>query len=146
MGYTPSAESADKPCPKLKVKVDRSGLDVDARDSYCTSVPLARRALNPAQRALEALVESGVPGNIAAGLQLSWFYSEPNVGVVDIAMDIDPAAMRFGPIYITVSAPSGCSWISTSNQSWAVIEAGARAPDLVRDCCFRWSFATHSTG
>ena len=94
LGYTPSADAADKPCHKLKVKVDRSGLEVDARDSYCTSSQLAVRALKPAQRALEARAASGVPGNIAAGMQLSWFYSKPNVAVVDLAMDIDPAAMK----------------------------------------------------
>jgi hypothetical protein len=94
LGYTPSADAAGKPCHNLKVKVDRSGLDVDARDSYCTSIPLSARTLKPAQRALEARVASGVPGTVAAGMQLSWFYSNPAVAVVDIAMDIDPAAMK----------------------------------------------------
>jgi VWFA-related protein len=93
LGYAPSGDSADKPCHKLRVKVDRSGLTVDARDSYCTSSQMAR-ALKPAQRALEARAANGVTGNIAAGLQLSWFYSKPNVAVVDLAMDIDPAAMK----------------------------------------------------
>jgi len=94
LGYTPSADAADKPCHKLKVKVDRSGLDVNARDSYCTAGQLLARELKPAQRALETRAASGVLGNIAAGMQLSWFYSKPNEAVVDIAMDIDPRAMK----------------------------------------------------
>ena len=93
LGYTPTAESAGNPCHKLKVKVNRSGLDVDARDSYC-SVQFGTRAFQSPQKALEARVASGVPGTIAAGLQASWFHDKPNVATVDIAMDIDPAAMK----------------------------------------------------
>jgi VWFA-related protein len=94
LGYTPSASAGDKPCHKLQVKVDRSGLKVNARESYCTSGQTAARALNSAQKALEARAVSGVAGNIAAGLQLSWFHAKPYASVVDIAMDIDPRAMK----------------------------------------------------
>jgi hypothetical protein len=94
LGYSPSADSTDKPCHKLKVKVNRSGLNVNARDSYCTSNQLTRARLTSAQGALEARAAGGVHGNIEVGLQLSWFYSKPDVAVVDIAMDIDSQAMK----------------------------------------------------
>jgi hypothetical protein len=99
LGYTPSSNSpssnsVDKPCHKLKVNVDRKGLDVDARDTYCTSGQPPARPLTSAQRALEARAASGAPGAIAARMQLSWFYSKPGVAVVDVAMEIDPAAMK----------------------------------------------------
>ena len=32
---------------------------------------------------------------------------------------------QYAPIFITVTAPSGCSWTASSNQPWAVIDAGA---------------------
>ncbi|MGA3099592.1 MAG: hypothetical protein ABSF25_24320, partial [Bryobacteraceae bacterium] len=92
LGYAPSANSADKPCHGIKVKLNRKGLDVNARDSYCTSGQAAARKLKPAEKALEAA--SGVPGNLEAGLQLSWFYVKPGVAVVDIAMDIDPHLLK----------------------------------------------------
>ena len=94
LGYTPSASAGDKPCHKLQVKVDRSGLKVNARESYCASAQPAARALNSTQKALEARAASGAAGNIAAGLQLSWFYAKPDASVVDIAMDIDPRSMK----------------------------------------------------
>jgi VWFA-related protein len=90
LGYAPSADSADKPCHKIKVKVDRSGLDVTARESYCASGQPAGRALKPAERALEARAARGVPGNLGVGMQLSWFYLKPGVPVANIAADIDP--------------------------------------------------------
>jgi hypothetical protein len=74
--------------------VDRSGLDVAARDTYCTSALPASRVLKPSQRALEERVARGATGNVTAGMQLSWFYSQANEAVVDLAMDIDPRAMK----------------------------------------------------
>ena len=99
LGYTPSADSpssnsVDNPCHKLKVNVDRKGLGADARDTYCTSGQPPARPLTSAQRTLEARAASGAPGAIAARMQLSWFYSRPGVAVADVAMEIDPAAMK----------------------------------------------------
>lgn len=94
LSYAPSAAAADKPCHKVIVKVDRRGLDVDARDSYCMAGQSTARSLKPAQRALDARTASGVPGNIAAAMQLSWFYSKPGAAMLDIALDIDPRSMK----------------------------------------------------
>jgi len=92
LGFTPSGDSADKPCHKLKVKVDRSGLAIDARDTYCTTGQ-PPRALSSAQKALEARASDGA-GNLTAGLQVAWFHSRRNDTIVDVAMDIDPHAMK----------------------------------------------------
>jgi VWFA-related protein len=78
LGFAPPPESVDKPCHKIKVKVDRSDLRVDARDTYCSSVPLPK--------ALEARLMAAV-SNAAADVQLSWFYSRPGTAVVNIAMN-----------------------------------------------------------
>jgi VWFA-related protein len=98
LGYAPPADSADKPCHKIKVKVDRRGLNVTARDSYCTSGQTSgqamARALRPAERALDTRAANGVPGNLRVGLQLSWFYIKPGVPVVDIAAEIDPHVFK----------------------------------------------------
>jgi len=86
LGYAPSAESAAKPCHKLKVKVARSGLEVTARDSYCTSGQPPDRALKSAEKALESRPIAGLP---APGMQVSWFYSKPGTAIVDLATDLD---------------------------------------------------------
>jgi VWFA-related protein len=91
LGYTPLGDAADKPCHKIKVKVDRSGLDVTARDTYCTSGESSAHALRPAERALES---KSAPA-IAPAMQLSWFYSKPGTAIVDLAMDLDLRGKQF---------------------------------------------------
>ena len=53
LGFIPTGASADKPCHKLKVTVDRKGLEVNARESYCTSGAPETREAKP-QKTLEA--------------------------------------------------------------------------------------------
>jgi VWFA-related protein len=93
LGFVPTGESADKPCHKLKVTVDRKGLDVNARESYCTSGAPDTREAKP-QKALEARMADGAAGTVKVGMQLPWFYAKRNLPLVEMAMDIDPSAMK----------------------------------------------------
>jgi VWFA-related protein len=95
LGYTPLTDSAEGSCHDLRVKVDRGDLDVRARKSYCTSKPVDLLSGKPAGKDLEARAAGGAPGNIAAKMQLPWFYSAPNVARVNVAMDIVPPPMKF---------------------------------------------------
>jgi VWFA-related protein len=93
LGYTPAAGAASKNCHKLKVTVDRKGLYVEARDSYCAS-GAPDSSLKPAEKALEARSAGGAKGSVAVSMQATWFYASRNRVVADVAMDIDSAAMR----------------------------------------------------
>jgi VWFA-related protein len=95
LSYTPTVNSAEGSCHELKVKVDRSDLEVRARKSYCTSKPADLLSGKPAGTALEARAASAAPGNITAKMQLPWFYTAPNVARVNVAMEIIPSAMKF---------------------------------------------------
>jgi VWFA-related protein len=95
LGYTPTVDSAEGTCHDLRLKVDRGDLEVRARKSYCTSKSADPLAGKPAGKDLEARAASGAPGNIAAKMQIPWFYNEPNVAEVKLALDITPAAMKF---------------------------------------------------
>ncbi len=92
LGYAPPANSADTPCHKIKLKIDRPGLDINARDAFCSSGPLPPRGLKAPQRALEARIAN--PGGATAAMQLSWFHLKPDAAIVDVATDIDPAAWK----------------------------------------------------
>ena len=94
LGYTPTVESAEGTCHALRVKVDRSGLEVHARKGYCTSKPDLMVA-KPTGNDLEARAASGPAGNIAVRAQLPWFYSAANAARVSLAVDIVPTAMEF---------------------------------------------------
>ena len=95
LAYTPTVDSAEGSCHELRVKVDRSDLEIRARKSYCTSKPVDLLSGKPAGQALETRAASGAAGNITAKMQLPWFYSSPNVARVNLAMDIMPSAMKF---------------------------------------------------
>ena len=95
LGYTPLIDSAEGSCHDLRVKVDRGDLEVRARKSYCTSKPVDLLSGKPVGKDLEAKAAGNAPGNIAAKMQLPWFYSAPNVARVDVAMDIVPPPMKF---------------------------------------------------
>jgi len=90
--YAPSVDSPEGSCHTLRVKVDQSDIDVRARKAYCTTTPSALSGV----KAQEANVEgrAGAPA-IAAKMRLPWFYSSPGIARVHLAMDIDPASIKF---------------------------------------------------
>jgi len=93
--YSPAADSPEGSCHELRVKVDRSDLEVRARGSYCTSKQVDALSGKPAGAELEARAASGGPGNIVAKMQLPWFYEDPGAAKVDVVMDFVPSAMKF---------------------------------------------------
>jgi VWFA-related protein len=93
--YTPAADSPEGSCHELRVKVDRSDMEVRARGSYCTSKPVDALSGKPAGAALEARAANGGAGNIVAKMQLPWFYEDPGAAKVDVVMDFVPSAMKF---------------------------------------------------
>jgi VWFA-related protein len=95
LGYTPIVESAEGTCHDLKLKLDRGDLEVRARKSYCTSRSADPLLGKPAGKDLETKAAGSAPGNISAKMQVPWFYSEPNVAQVKLAIDITPPPMKF---------------------------------------------------
>ncbi len=95
LGYTPSVEAAEGTCHELNVKVARSDLEIRARQGYCTSKPADPLSGKVVGQDLEARAATGAAGNITAAMQLPWFYSQPGVAQVNLAMEINPSAMKF---------------------------------------------------
>jgi len=94
LGYTPP-ESSDGSCHKLRVKVDRDGTVVRARSEYCKSKPQDLLSGKPIERELESRAAGSQSGNIAASMQLPFFYTSNNVARVNVAMEITPSALKF---------------------------------------------------
>jgi VWFA-related protein len=93
LGYTPP-ESPDGSCHALRVKVDR-GADLRARGSYCNTKATDLLAGKPIERDLENRVTGDKAGNLAASMQLPFFYSEPGVARLDVAIDISSDTLKF---------------------------------------------------
>jgi len=94
IGYTPP-DSKEGSCHSLKVKVDQGGDTVRARTGYCNAKSHDLLAKNPVEKTLETRAAAEKAGDVDASMQLPFFYTGPNQARVDVAMDIDPKAMKF---------------------------------------------------
>jgi VWFA-related protein len=93
LGYTPP-ESPDGSCHALRVKVDR-GADLRARSSYCNTKATDLLAGKPIEHDLENRVTGDKAGNLAASMQLPFFYSEPGVARLNVAIDVPSDSLKF---------------------------------------------------
>jgi VWFA-related protein len=97
LGYTPP-ESSEDSCHVIKVKVERSGTVVRSRSGYCNSKPRDMLAGNSTEKELENRAAAAGPGNVAASMQLPFFYTAPNTARVNVAMEIPSDAIKFEKI------------------------------------------------
>ena len=94
LSFTP-VESPDGSCHSLRVRTTRAGLDVRARDAYCNAKAPDLLAGKVEGKALEARAAALSAGNAAASMALSYFYSSPGIAVVNLAMEMDLANLKF---------------------------------------------------
>ena len=88
-------EAKEGTCHALRVKVDRKGTTVRARTSYCTSKPVDLLAGTAAAKELEKRAAATPTGDIAASIELPYFYTAPNLARVHVAMEIQPGTLKF---------------------------------------------------
>src|ERR1017187_1058868 len=93
LGYTPP-ESPDGSCHALRVKADR-GAELRARASYCNTKAADLLAGKPIEHELENLATAGKAGNLAPSMQLPFFYSEPGVARLNVAIDVPSDSLKF---------------------------------------------------
>ena len=98
LGYTPPV-SEEGACHALKVKVDQGGAQVRARTGYCDSKShdLLTKDM-PIEKTLESRVAGTQAGNVAASMQLPYFYTGVNVARVNVAMEIPGSALKFDKV------------------------------------------------
>jgi VWFA-related protein len=92
--YTPP-ESKEGSCHTLRVKVDRGGTKVRARNSYCTSKPQDLLAGTIAGQDLEKRAAAAELGNMTGSVALPYFYTSPNVARVHVATEMAPGGVKF---------------------------------------------------
>jgi VWFA-related protein len=93
LGYTPP-EAQEGSCHTLHVKVDKGGDSVRARTGYCVAKQKDVLTKTTTEQTLENRAASPQPGNVAATMQIPYFYTQPNVARVNVAMEISPAEVK----------------------------------------------------
>lgn len=93
--YTPAVESPEGSCHNLKVSVQRGGLTVRARKSYCTTKAPAFLSASQPAGGLEARATGTQAGNMATTIQAPYFYSQPGTARVNLVMEVEPKGIRF---------------------------------------------------
>ncbi len=93
LGYVPMP-AEEGSCHRLKVKVDRGGMVVRSRNSYCTVKPLDLLAGDPVLKQLEAQLDQAKTGPSQMTVAAPFFYTAANVARVNLAIDVPEAVLK----------------------------------------------------
>jgi len=94
LGYVPPS-SAEGSCHAIKVKMAHGDMQVRARSGYCNVRAVNPLDGKPIEKQMELQAAGNQPGAIHGSLQAPFFYSEPNVAQVNLAMEIPGEAIIF---------------------------------------------------
>jgi len=94
LGYVPSA-SQEGSCHALKVKINKSGMEVRSRTGYCNTRAADPLEGKPLEKQMEAQAAGGQAGTIRGAMQAPYFYAGPNVARVNLVMEIPGDSLVF---------------------------------------------------
>jgi VWFA-related protein len=94
LGYTPEV-SKEGSCHTLKVKVGVEHAQVRFRSGYCNVRPVNLLAGKPIEKLLEDRANGSRPGELAAKMELPYFYTSANTARVNLAMELPTAPLKF---------------------------------------------------
>ena len=95
LGYVPQS-SGEGSCHTLKVKLNHgSGMEVRSRSGYCNTRPADPLEGKPLEKQMEMQATGAQAGSIQGSMKVPYYYSEPNVARVSLAMDVPSEALNF---------------------------------------------------
>jgi VWFA-related protein len=94
LGYVPG-DSPEGSCHTLKVKMNRSGLNVRSRSGFCNARNENPLEGKPVEKQLELRAAGAQAGSIHGAMEAPYFYSAPNVARVNLAMEIPSESLKF---------------------------------------------------
>jgi hypothetical protein len=95
LGYAPPTQTHDGSYHRIKVKVERKGVDVRYRTGYFDVKGADLLLGKPEGKALEDRVASQQAGEIPVSLSAPYFYVEPGVARVNLALSVPGSAIDF---------------------------------------------------
>jgi VWFA-related protein len=98
IGYVPPDQRHDGSYHSIKVKVDRHGAEVRARNGYFDVKSPDLLAGTPEGATLAADAASREAGSIPISMQAPYFYTSPHVARVELALEVPGKSVRFRKI------------------------------------------------
>jgi VWFA-related protein len=95
IGYVPPKPAHDGSYHTIKVKVERHGVELRARNGYYDVKGSDLLAGKPEGKILEARVAGSQPGQIPVSVSLPYFYTQPEVARVNLAVQFPAADLEF---------------------------------------------------
>jgi VWFA-related protein len=95
LGYVPPHPLHDGSYHKIKVKVDRHGVEVRARNGYFDVKSPDLLAGKPEGKVLEEHAESPAPGDFPVSVSAPFFYTAPHVARVNLAIQMPSHDIAF---------------------------------------------------
>jgi len=95
LGYTPPNQTHDGSYRKIKVKVERKGVEVRYRTGYFDVKSPDLLLGKPEGKVLEDRVASQQAGDIPVSLSAPYFYVEPGVARVNLALSVPGSSIDF---------------------------------------------------
>lgn len=86
VGYVPPSQDHDGSFHSIKVKVDRKGVEVRSRSGYYDTKGSDVLKDKPEGKTLEAQAASPQEGDFSVSISTPYFYTEPNVARVNVAL------------------------------------------------------------
>ncbi|MGD1157757.1 MAG: VWA domain-containing protein [Terriglobia bacterium] len=95
LGYVPPNQTHDGSYHKIRVKVDRGGVNIRSRNGYFDVKSPDLLAGKPEGKVLEERVANPQPGDIPVSLRAPYFYIAPGVARVNLALSIPGSSVDF---------------------------------------------------
>ncbi|MGB2679258.1 MAG: hypothetical protein WAN12_19420, partial [Candidatus Acidiferrum sp.] len=94
LGYVPPS-NPEGSCHTLKVKLNRSGMELRSRSGYCNTRPVNPLDGKPLEKQMEVQAAGSQPGTIHGSMQAPYFYTAPNIARVNLIMQIPGSDLVF---------------------------------------------------
>jgi VWFA-related protein len=95
LGYVPPTQTHDGSYHKIRVRVDRGGVNIRSRNGYFDVKSPDLLAGKPEGQVLEERAANPQPGDIPVSLRVPYFYTAPGVARVNLALSIPGSSVDF---------------------------------------------------
>jgi hypothetical protein len=98
LGYVPPHPQHDGSYHQIKVKVERHGVEIRARNGYFDTKSPDLLAGKPEGKVLEERAANSAPGDFPVAVAAPYFYTSPGVARVNLAVQMPSSSIKFDKV------------------------------------------------